>query len=962
MKVLIAELDVFTTVGGGQTAYRNLVNHHPEIQFFFFSRNKNSLNNLPSNVCPIEYRPRYLWKDDLGKEKSFKPEWSIDAANLAASVEGQKFDVVDVADYHLYAPYLRAAFEHHRVQADKYFLALHGDMSTTIRLNWPSRKSRDHVVLKIQELEAIAYETFDVRYGLSSRYLQSKENHFPAFNTYCLSPFLFLESFPLIHQFDKSSFGIDLNFIGRHEKRKGPDLFIDLIWNLEPHFLNQVNVNLIGSESASWDGINSTTYLEPFARNRLNQIKFLKSMNREELFKTFQSRSVTFLPSRFDSFNLTALESLLSGCPTVIGDGAGVCDFLDHRFPTIPYVKIGTRNEEESLSKIKYLITHYNDYRDALIQALKKIDFSKELQGAPYSVLVTEASVQHSKESLASSQETFRRLFSLSLPFSTRRNLFNLLYRKRNAYQYIKHRLKGRLPKVYSELYRTRRFNLKLKVFKKLPEETIVQVRRKIRRIHKLCDFFRFGRVNLYLELARLERKAGNLFNSSSYELRIYRLQGRALNEKLEILIKDLNTCGLNQEAEVARLMYASPSCKDILKYLNQRKQKLLTALPYSHEDYEFIDDQRAVDFLPKVSIIVSLYNAESKIETFLDRIFKQTLFLKGQIELVFVDSASPTSEAQVVRKVFSKQNHPFVYVRTRERETIQAAWNRGIYFSKGEFLCFLGVDEALKADACEILSHALDTQLSVDWIMANSLITEVDPSGDHLKDVMIYNREGYTSASHYLECCYLSYVGGMYRRRIHSEVGYYDSTFKGAGDTEFKNRVLPSIHSKHINLLLGLFLNYPDERTTASARVEIEDLRAWYLFRTVGGIKFAFQQKMAELPSHFLSALDYRKSYKLEKSSDVEYSINILKVILESNPDHELRSYLKPLEKMLDCYRKLDELPSLPGWICLISGLLILLTIKRQQQKLRQISGKRDLTFNVLEDNRYEQHFWVWK
>ena len=38
----------------------------------------------------------------------------------------------------------------------------------------------------------------------------------------------------------------------------------------------------------------------------------------------------------------------------------------------------------------------------------------------------------------------------------------------------------------------------------------------------------------------------------------------------------------------------------------------------------------------------------------------------------------------------------------------------------------------------------------------------------------------------------------------------------------------------------LGVFLNYPEERTTASPKAEIEDLRAWYLHRTVAGLASA--------------------------------------------------------------------------------------------------------------------------
>ena len=51
-------------------------------------------------------------------------------------------------------------------------------------------------------------------------------------------------------------------------------------------------------------------------------------MTQAQLGRLFSSRTMTLLPSRFDSLNLVALESVLSGCPTAIGSGAGACRFL----------------------------------------------------------------------------------------------------------------------------------------------------------------------------------------------------------------------------------------------------------------------------------------------------------------------------------------------------------------------------------------------------------------------------------------------------------------------------------------------------------------------------------------------------------------------------------------------------------------------------------------------------------
>ena len=990
MKVLIAELDVFSNVGGGQTAYQNLVGFHPEIQFYFYSSGAAALN-LPKNVSSIPYIPCFDFSSFTDGKHSLIHNAIVLASNLAVSAQGNQFDVVDSADYHFYTPFLRSAFQKYNVEVGRYFLALHGDMSTTVKMNWPGHRSFDNDVEQMQELERLAYQSADLRYGLSSRYLKMKKTSFPELKTSYLSPLLFFKPFPLIEEFDEINKDVELNFIGRQEKRKGPDLFIDLIWELESKYTTQVS--LIGAESSSWDGINSNVYLVNYVKNRFKNAKFKKSMAHGALWEIFKRRSITFLPSRFDSFNLLAIESLFSGCPTVIGSGAGVCDYLDQEFPGVPYLKVDIENSFDSANKIRDLITHYTRYRKNLLRSLTKIKPFSDSVTLKYSQLV----LDKQSDSIAVECEKANELYLSFYPHLTQvSKLFRLKkclsrYAKtsrllRTAFKTVKFLifflrhvpylkvqikmfLKSRLPEIYSQLYRLRKLKRNLLASRKLDESSNEDLLIKISSLWDLSDFHRLGRNQIYLELSRLERKAGQLMNACTYDLRSFRMNGKASPQQLSELKRDLSSLGLMNEAQVVELMYEGKYSEKevsdrILRHLNQTQQRLShQPIENKDSDFEIFDNRRRPDAKPKVSIIVSLYNAESKIALFLKKILAQTLMASHELELVFVDSHSPTQEYRIFCEHFTNLKYPVIYARTHQRETIQEAWNRGIQLAQGDYLSFLGVDESVKVDACELLAQYLDTHPAVDWIMSNSLITEVDPAGNHLRDSMLYDREGYSQKMHYLECCYLSYVGGMYRKTVHTQVGYYDSSFKGAGDTEFKNRVLRSIQSAYYDATLGLFLNYPDDRTTASARVEIEDLRAWYLYRTPGGIRYTFNDDPDKLADAFWSALSYRKSYKKELSSDAEYAFNILKVLLWHDPKHELKRFYGPLEIILDGFRSLDnpsstaaELPSL------ISALSTSYRMRRAANQIKKMGKFKNVCFEVLNDNRYEQHFWAWR
>src|SRR5262249_52898 len=142
---------------------------------------------------------------------------------------------------------------------------------------------------------------------------------------------------------------------------------------------------------------------------------------------------------------------------------------------------------------------------------------------------------------------------------------------------------------------------------------------------------------------------------------------------------------------------------------------------------------------------------------------------------------------------------------------------------------------------------------------------------------------------------------------------GWYDGTFGAAGDTEFKNRVLPFLKTKCVPQLLGVFLNYPEERTTASPRAEIEDTRAWYLHHALGGVRYAFQNRdPADAEKLLLLALNYRKSYVQHPTRDVEYALNVADYLSDVAPDSPALCLAQGAAVLLDAYRALDSVPSL--------------------------------------------------
>jgi glycosyltransferase involved in cell wall biosynthesis len=470
------------------------------------------------------------------------------------------------------------------------------------------------------------------------------------------------------------------------------------------------------------------------------------------------------------------------------------------------------------------------------------------------------------------------------------------------------------------------------------------------------CD-----RVRLLRELARLASIRGQHLLACAFGVRALRLLGRDHYHDLPELSHTLQSHGLSAEAEALNTMY------DSSVHTQERTQRLLENVldanrrPPPTIQFECFEDCRHAE-IPRVAVIVSLYNAAAKLPLFLHAIRNQTLLKDKQVEVILLDSGSPAPEYAALTSTLQEFSLPYVYARTPVRETIQTAWNRGIALARAPYLSFLGVDEAVTPEALAVLAQALDANPSLDWVQGDSLLTEVNQQGIWQRDIMTYDRAGYTANHVYLETCFLSWVGAMYRRSIHDRFGYYDGSFRATGDNEFKLRILPFIKTLRIPHLLGLFINYPEPRATASPIAELEDIRAWYLHRTSGGVRYALDRRdPCEAEKLLLLALCYRKSYTNHKSSDVEYAAQVGTYLKDRLPGSPLVSLVPGVDRLLRAVRVYDHPEPLTP-----AGMRAALKQARATWEIIGAEHMRtpwlgEVEYDFVRDNRHEQHAFLY-
>lgn len=985
MRVLIADFDLFAKTGGGQTFYRSIIEANPEIEFYYFCVSEQHGAIRPANAQSLPFRELYKAPSrfefcDLPLSPYFLPAFA-QANNVAYSARGRDFDVVDVPDYQHFGAFLRPALAKHGVGCRRIALSLHGSLSATISLNWKTegQSSRD-----LADIEDAQFQAVDLRYGLSRNYLDEwrvrsgVESHY-------LDPRLFFR-FPTPSLPAPSCERPNLQFIGRTEKCKGPDIFVEMAWWLPQESFARALV--VGPQS--WDpaGVGSSSHLAKMIDRRFSsdKVTVLPAATKRDLERLYASRAITVLPSRYDTFNLVALESLMSGCPTAIGSKAGACRFLEETFPNLPFIKIDMDDWRGALPAIEAVLHGYDAYRSRLVDAVRETQLAKPRHGLLEIYQADSAKVeavcrnmdewyerltnrrsQPLMESTATWKAAGKRIVKAHTSEETRRRL-RALNPKRSlaaAKNAVKTGLRNSWMREHAQgAYAITQAQTLLASYREVRLQSELcerDLQAKAEHIGDLISRLHADRIRLWRELARIESLRGDTLTAATYRLRAMRLAGDDRFEDLPGVQATLDRHGFHRESAVAAAMFGPREERDersshLLADALERNRRISTAA------FEFVDDRRPNPGC-KVSVIVSLYHAADKLPAFLRALRLQTLFAQNQAEIVLVDSGSPSDEYAGYRALADELQLPVVYARTSRRETIQAAWNRGIGLSRGEYLSFLGVDEGILPPTLELLARELDADLDLDWVQANSLMTNVNAQGWWLNDIMTYDRADYSQSLVYLDTCYLSWVGALYRKSIHQRCGYYDPTFGAAGDTEFKNRVLPFIKSKSIPQMLGVFWNYPSGQTTCSPRAEIEDLRAWYLHRTLAGVRYAFGRRdPAEAEDLLYATLRYRKSYCQHWSTDVEYAYNLARFLRERREDSPAEALFDGIANLLGTYRSLDYLPKIAHSSLVWSLSRAFYVAHKESRRHFEISGERVRpAYQVFNDNRHEQHTQLW-
>ena len=190
----------------------------------------------------------------------------------------------------------------------------------------------------------------------------------------------------------------------------------------------------------------------------------------------------------------------------------------------------------------------------------------------------------------------------------------------------------------------------------------------------------------------------------------------------------------------------------------------------------------------PKVSIIVATWNAARTFERCLRSIIAQDF---TDWELLIVDGASTDGTVNLIRL---HEVH-IAWWQSKKDGGIYDAWNQALAHARGEYVCFLGADDAWANDtSLSRLANAVDG-LEYDLVTSQGLI--FDPTT--AKKSCFGSAWDYRRIGRHMVVCH---PGMWHRRSLFERHGSFDTRYRIAGDLDFLLRLPPETRAMHVNTI----------------------------------------------------------------------------------------------------------------------------------------------------------------
>ena len=225
----------------------------------------------------------------------------------------------------------------------------------------------------------------------------------------------------------------------------------------------------------------------------------------------------------------------------------------------------------------------------------------------------------------------------------------------------------------------------------------------------------------------------------------------------------------------------------------------------------------------PSLSIITSLYNGDKFIKSFMENMVNQMNF--HDYELIIIDACSPGEEYTIIKEYIAKYPN-IVYHRCKDRISIYEAWNLGVSVSRGKYLTNANLDDIRAPYGLSMQVECLERFPSFDICYGDFYYYfEANPSWKLVELVGIKSSLTHISPGILISCNY-PHCAPLWRKKLHEEVGLFDTKYASAADWEFWLRCIKARKNFYfIPIPLSGYYQNPEGISTSSETKGIEEV-----------------------------------------------------------------------------------------------------------------------------------------
>lgn len=125
------------------------------------------------------------------------------------------------------------------------------------------------------------------------------------------------------------------------------------------------------------------------------------------------------------------------------------------------------------------------------------------------------------------------------------------------------------------------------------------------------------------------------------------------------------------------------------------------------------------MDRIPKISVVMPVYNAEKYLREAIDSIFLQTI---TDYELILIDDGSTDGSAQIIQSI---EDPRLRFFHNGKNEGIVATLNKGIMLARGKYIAIMHADDVSFPQRLEKQAQLLDADINVAMVAVKTLLID---------------------------------------------------------------------------------------------------------------------------------------------------------------------------------------------------------------------------------------------